>query len=553
MHNLSQSDNFILKFEESIKQCWDQPAVSDFHLKSTTTYGEFAKEIETNKLLWKAAGLNPGDKIAITARNSAAWAKIFFSTQVNGYVSVQIFPGFTPGDTENLVNHSETRILYIEKSLFEPLKFENMPMVIAAIELNTGELLAFRGNFNEIYAKRDQAFNESHPDGLTPEDIDYSNCKLDTLSSIMYTSGSTGNPKGVMLTNKNFSAQVYVLPKHAPYRRGENIVNVLPFAHIFGMTVDMIVPFCIGMHVVVLGLPPTPTFLKPALRAYKPHLFFSVPLVLTKLIEDTLGDFIHSKSGAAKLADYKNNPDFCEALETIFMKALGGEIEIFVTGGAAIPEQFEELFVTKLGLPFVTGYGLTETAPVITLGHLGKYKLRECGEYFDEVFEVKINSPHPDTIPGEILVKGLCVFSGYFKNEKATSEAFTEDGWFHTGDMATMDKDNSVFIVGRCKNMILTSNGQNIYPEEIEVVLNDLPGVAESLIVNRGERLVALIVPDQNRLEGMDAEAVKNIMDANINVLNTRIPGYSHVCGYELRYEPFVKTPKGSIRRFMYE
>ncbi len=552
MQIITQQDNFILKFQDSVKACWDKPAVRDFK-HQCTTYGEFAKEIETNLLCWKAAGLAKGEMIAINAKSCANWAKIFYSSQIGGYVSVQIFPGFVPRDAENLTNHSESRLLYTEKGIFDNLVFDNMPNLLGVIDIMSGELLASRNGFDAVYNKREELFNEAHPSGLKPEDIDYSDCSLDTLASIMYTSGSTGNPKGVMLTNRNFSANSLSITTKAPYRRGDNMVSVLPFAHIFGMMVDMITPLALGMQVVVLGLPPIPPYLKPALAEYKPRLFFCVPLVLAKLLQETIGDFTSTKSGAARLADPENNADFCEALELIFLKALGGNIELFVTGGAAIPAQLEELMVKKLHLPFVTGYGLTETSPVISLGRKENYKLRECGRYLDDVVDVKIASRDPEHLPGEILVKGQIVFSGYFKNETATKEAFTEDGWFRTGDLATMDKENSLYIVGRSKNMILTSNGQNIYPEEIEVVLNALPLVAESLVVNRGERLVAIIVPDMNQTEGMDADALRNVMDANLDTLNKRIPAYSHVSAYELRFEPFVKTPKGSIRRFMYE
>ena len=552
MYDIQQKDNFVLRFEQTVKECWNDPALNDYKAP-VKTYGQLAEDIEKMNLLWKAAGLVKGDKVAINAKSSAAWATVFFAAQAGGYVAVQIFNAFTPSDIMSLTNHSDSKVLYTEKAIFEKMDFDSMPSLLAAIDIKSGELLASRNGFADLYNNVEALFGKAHPQGLTPEDIKYNAGTLDDTCAIMYTSGSTGNPKGVMLSIRNISMNVYALPLHLPFKRGGCTVTILPFAHIFGMTVDMIAPLCYGMHLVVLGLPPIPSNLKPALREYKPELFFSVPLVLTKLIEDTLGEFIHSKSGAAKLEDHENNPDFCNALRIILDQALGGNVKVFATGGAAIPEQFEKLLVEKLGLPFITGYGMTETAPLISVGHLGSYKLRECGEWVEEAVDLRIDSSEPETIPGEIQLKGHVVFQGYYKNPEATAAAFTEDGWFRTGDLATMDSEKSLFIVGRSKNMILSSNGQNIFPEEIEVVLNALPYVGESLIVSRGERLVALIVPDMNLAGDMSSEELTKIMNANLVALNKKMPAYSPVSSYEIYTEPFAKTPKGSIRRFMYK
>ena len=291
------------------------------------------------------------------------------------------------------------------------------------------------------------------------------------------------------------------------------------------------------------------------MQQYKPSVFFAVPLILTKMIESSIGEFIHSKSGEAKLADYENNPDFCDALRIILMQALGGNVELFVTGGAAIPAHLEQLLALKMKAPFVTGYGMTEAAPTICLGKAGAYKLKSVGAYQKPWVDLKIESPEPHSIPGEVLIKGDVVFEGYYKAPETTASVMTEDGWFRTGDIGIVDDDDVVFLMGRCKNMILTTNGQNIFPEEIEVVLNALPYVAESIVVEREGLLVALIVPNMDlaAADHLDANALSAVMEQNIEALNAKIPSYSQVSGFELRYEPFSKTPKGSIRRFMYK
>ena len=545
---------FIKTFENSVKKRWNQPALDEFRT-SSLTYGQLAAKIAENQLMYKNVGLNAGDKIAINARSSSQWAEAFMSAVSGGYVSVQLFNGFTPSDTQVLVDHSDSRLLYTEKSIFSKMDFETMPQLLAAIDLKSGELLASRGDFASIYENRAAAFAAAYPQGLQPEDVNYPQRQMDELCAIMYTSGSTGNPKGVMLTVRNFSANIDLIPKNFPYREGDSYVSVLPYAHIFGLVYDMIAPLCLGMHLCVLYVPPVPANLKPAMQQYKPSVFFAVPLILTKMIESSIGEFIHSKSGEAKLADYENNPDFCDALRIILMQALGGNVELFVTGGAAIPAHLEQLLALMMKATFVPGYGMTEAAHTICLGKAGAYKLKSVGAYQKPWVDLKIESPEPHSIPGEVLIKGDVVFEGYYKAPETTASVMTEDGWFRTGDIGIVDDDDVVFLMGRCKNMILTTNGQNIFPEEIEVVLNALPYVAESIVVEREGLLVALIVPNMDlaAADHLDANALSAVMEQNIEALNAKIPSYSQVSGFELRYEPFSKTPKGSIRRFMYK
>ena len=541
-HELSQEDNFVRRFVGSAKRCWNSPALDDYRV-SSITYGDLMADIERLQILWRASGLHKGDKIALNARSSAAWAKVFMAAQIGGYVSVQIFKGFTPADTMGLVIHSGSRILYTEKAIFCKMDFEKMPELIAAIDVNTGELLAGRGGFDDVFDRFDALYGDVHPDGLKPEDVILPEIGLDDLSAIMYTSGSTGNPKGVMLTNRNISANLYAIERHFPYREGEYYVSILPFSHIFGMVYDMLVPLSLGMHLVILGVPPAPANLIPVMNVYRPHVFFAVPLVLEKLADATVGGYLNGDS----LPNWND-------LHNIFMQALGGNVELFASGGAAVDENLEKLLVRKLKVPFITGYGMTEAAPTIALGDYGDYCLRECGKVQEEVVQMKIDSADGAGIPGEILLKGPVIFKGYYKNEEATRKAFTPDGWFRTGDVAVLEDGKRVFIVGRCKNMILRSNGQNVFPEEIEVILNSLPYVAESIVVEKKGRLSAIIVPKSDEVanNNISAKSLNGIMQKNIRHLNSRIPAYSALSGFRLQYEPFAKTPKGTIKRFMY-
>lgn len=544
--------NFIEKFETSVKECWNNAAVSDYK-NNTWTYSQVAEEIAKMHLVWKAAGIGQGDKISLNARSSANWAKVFMAVTSGGHVAVQLFNGFTPADAQKFTHHSDSKILFTEKAIFDGMNFDEMPQLLAAFDTKSMELLASRGEFASIYAKREELFRQAYPNGFAPSAVEYVKLDMDELCCINYTSGSTGNPKGVMLSVRNISSNVEMIPVHFPYRRGDNYLSVLPFAHIFGLLYDMIACMCTGMHLTVLGLPPAPTILKDAMQQIKPHVIMMVPLVLSKMAEYAIGEFIHSRTGEARLADHKQHPEFCQALRTIMLSYLGGQCEVIVTGGAAIPDNLEQLLITKLDMPLVTGYGMTECGPTISLGHLGKYKLKSCGEIVERM-QARIDSADPQNTVGELWVKGDNCFTGYYKNPEADKEVFTEEGWFRTGDLGVIDSEDTLFLVGRCKSMLLASNGQNVYPEEIEVKLNVMPYVAESIVVQRGEKFTAIVVPNADLLanDGVSAETLKEIMERNIATLNTQIPAYSAISDYELHNDSFAKTPKGSIKRFMY-
>lgn len=546
-------DNFIKLFEGAVRDSWENPALSDFR-KSTITYRELAERIDTLDLIWKKAGLKRGDKIAINARPSAMGASLYYAAACKGYVAVELYNAFTPADTLKLVNHSDCKILYTEKRTFDAMDFEQMPNVLCALDCITGEILASREGVDEIYKSGEQLLAERYPNGMKPADFKVIDVDLDDVCAILYTSGSTGNPKGVMLTYRNDTANVQAIRPGFPFHKGGNYLSLLPHAHSFGLMCDVVIPLTIGMHVTVLGMPPIPMTVQQALMEVKPNIFYGVPLIFVKFAEYVLGSDINSPEGKAKLADYQNHPEYCQMLHDKLMAAMGGNIEVFATGGSAIPSEVESLFVYKLKVPFITGYGLTELAPIVSYGKLGKYVPKSCGEYIPEVMEVRIDSPDPEHIAGELYVKGDVVFCGYYKNPEATAEVL-KDGWFRTGDIGTIDKNNNVFLLGRSKNMILTENGQNVYPEEIEVVLNELPYVAESIVLQREHKIIALIVPNMDALDkaGLGADGLDAIMKQNIVALNSKLPAYSAVNDYELRFEPFSKTPKGSIRRFMYK
>lgn len=544
---------FIKRFEQQVAQCWNSPALGDYRAKPLT-YGELASEIEALHIVFRQSGLVVGDKIAINAAGSANWGKVFMAVTSAGYVATVLFNGFLPTDTQRMVDHSDSKLLFTERTTFEKMDFEAMPQLLGVVDIKSGALLAARGDFGYLYQNRHRLFAAEHPAGLSPEDICYADLSDDAMCCMLYTSGSTGTPKGVMLSVGSISNNVEIFSSTQPYHRGDRYLSVLPFSHIFGLLADLVTCLCMGMHITVLGMPPIPKVLKQALCTVRPRVVMMVPLVLLKLIDYTIGEFVNSKTGVERLDAYRENEDFCTALRTILSAAMGGRVEVIFTGGAAIPVNIEKLLAKKLRMPFVTGYGMTECGPLISVGHRDRYALKSAGVIVDGM-EAKIDSLDPATVAGELLVRGVNLFDGYYKNDEANAASFTEDGWFRTGDLGMLDSDNNLFLVGRCKSMLLSTNGQNVFPEEIEVILNTLPYVSESLIVQRDNHLAALIVPDATALErhDMDHQNLISIMNENLKRLNESIPAYEAVTEFQLHFEPFAKTPKGSIKRFLYQ
>lgn len=546
-------DNFIRLFEGAVKENWYNSALTDFR-KSTITYHHLSERIYTLDAIWKKAGLKPGDKIAINTKSCALGISVFMAAVSKGYIAVQLYNAFTPADTQRLVNHSDSKILYTEKRAFDEMDFDKMPQVLCVIDGATGDVLASRNGVGEIYADADDILAAQFPSGMKPDDFEVCSPDIDDVCAILYTSGSTGNPKGVMLTYRNYTANVQGIRPGFPFHKGENYLSMLPHAHSFGLTCDVVIPMTMGMHITVLGLPPIPANVQAALQEVKPRIFYGVPLIFVKFVEFVLGPELHSPEGEHKLEHYQDYPDYCKMLHDKLMDAMGGNMEVLTSGGSAIPAEVESLLVYKLKLPFMTGYGLTELAPIVSYGRVGKYIPKSCGEYLPEIMEVKIDSPDPEHIAGELYIKGDVVFKGYYKNTEATAQVL-QDGWFRTGDIGTIDKNRNVFLLGRSKNMILTGNGQNVYPEEIEVILNELPYISESIVLQRDRLIIALIVPNMDALDkaGIGADTLDAIMKHNIQYVNSKLPAYSAINSFELRFEPFSKTPKGSIRRFMYK
>ena len=542
--------HYFTRLEEAIKTNWERPALGNFR-GELFTFGEFAKQIAKFHVFFEAIGLKKGDKVALCAKNSARWGITFFAANTYEAVLVPILADFHPESVNSLVDHSESKLLLTDTDIWNKLDIEKMPTIKAVISSSDFSLLySADEKILEASNKLDELFDEKYPNGFSVADVSYPKDNDKNLAIINYTSGTTSAPKGVMLRYECLSANVAFGQKRLPSYPGDTIVSMLPMAHMYGMMFELIYPLCGGSSIYYLGKTPTPALLLGAMAEVKPYLVITVPLVMEKIFKSKVAPVVNKPVMKVITAIPGINQLIFKKIRTTLLNAFGGNVREIVMGGAALNPDVEKWF-RKFKLPFTVGYGMTEAAPLLAYEDWYDFAPKSCGKCVDSV-EVRIDSEDPYNKVGEIQAKGYSLMSGYYKNEEATKAAFTEDGWMRTGDLGLLDRKGNIFIKGRSKNMILSASGQNIYPEEIEAVVNNQPYVIESVVVDRGARLVAITYMDSEKAksEGVDLDEYKKTLMAEVN---RSMPAYSKLNVVEYIDQPFEKTPKMSIKRFMYK
>ena len=542
--------HYLTRLEEAIKNNWDRPALGNFK-GELFTFGELATQIEKFHIFFDAIGLKKGDKVALCAKNSARWGVTFFAANTYEAVLVPILADFHPDSVNSLVDHSGSTLLLTDTDIWNKLDITKMPSIKAVISSSDFSLLyAADESISKASEDVERLFKEKHPDGFTAAKVSFPTENDKNLAIINYTSGTTSAPKGVMLRYECISANVEFGQTRIPSYPEDTIVSMLPMAHMYGMMFELIYPLCGGTSIYYLGKTPTPALLLGAMAEIKPYLVVTVPLVMEKIFKSKVAPVVNKPVMKVICSIPGINKLIFKKIRTTLLNAFGGNVREIVMGGAALNPEVEKWF-KRFRLPFTVGYGMTEAAPLLAYEGWNKFVPKSCGKGIDAV-QVRIDSEDPYKKVGEIQAKGISLMSGYYKNEEATAAAFTEDGWMRTGDLGLLDKEGNIFIKGRSKNMILSANGQNIYPEEIEAVVNNQPFVVESVVVNRGARLVALIYLDAEKAKeaATDLELHKSVIMAEVN---KSMPSYSKLNSVEYVSEPFAKTPKMSIKRFMYK
>ncbi|MEE0912536.1 MAG: AMP-binding protein [Paludibacteraceae bacterium] len=547
--------DFIKYFENSIKEHWELMAMTDYVSKKSYTYQQVGEEILKLHILFKELNIAPNDKIALVGRNTPEWAITFIATITYGAVIVPILQDFHADDVQHIVNHSESKLLFLSDSHWENLNEKTFQTIRGVFSISDFRCLyqapgeTIQMTMNHL----DQLCKSVYPNGVSKTDIKFVEKDDYEMSILNYTSGTTGFSKGVMLTGDNMCTQVEFAQKTDWVGKGYKILTFLPLAHAYGCAFDFVVQFVMGAHITFLTRIPSPKILLKAMEEIRPTVIFTVPLILEKIYKNSVLPALNKTS--IKLATnipFVNTRIYAEFRKKL-VNALGGEFKTVIAGGAPLNKEVED-FLHLIKFPYVVGYGMTECAPLITVEMLGNYRPHSVGRAIHCV-DMKIDSSDPQNVPGEILVKGRNVMIGYYKNEEATSKIFTEDGWLRTGDMGVIDKDGHLFIKGRSKTMILTSSGQNVYPEEIESKLNNLPFVSESLVIQRDTKIVALIYPDFAAMDemGIQVAEIDKIMDEQRKELNKQLAAYENITKIIIHPQEFEKTPKKSIKRYLYE
>ena len=557
-------ENVIKIFENSFREHREMSALTDYFKGENFSYYELAKEIAKLHLLFKEAGIKQGDKIALIGRNNPRWCITWLATVTYGSVIVPILQDFAPTDIIHIINHSESRLLFLGDNYWdniEPDQIEKIEAVFSLTDFHTiyerkGEKLT---NFQQDIKK---AYRKAYPRGFNVEDIKYVEVDDDQLMLLNYTSGTTGYSKGVMLTCENITGNVLMAfeainPDNGEYyfQKGFRILSFLPLAHAFGCAFDFLAAMARGLHVTLLGKMPSPKILIEALSNVRPHVILTVPLILDKIYRKQILPLLEQGPMSIAMKVPLLNTAIYSVIRKKLMDTFGGQCAIFIVGGAPMNQE-TEAFLRKINFPLTVGYGMTECGPLISFTPAPLYKSGSCGRYISARLECKIDSDDPEKVAGEILIRGGHVMKGYYKNPDATKKVLEKDGWLHTGDMGTMDPDGTLYIRGRSKTMILSSNGQNIYPEEIEDQLNNMYMVLESLVLDSGGgRLKALVVPDYElaEKEGVKKEELDGIIQNNMKELNKQLAAYQRLAEVVLYPKEFEKTPKRSIKRYLYD
>lgn len=541
-------------FRDSIRRNWNLPAFTDLGA-TTMTYKDVARKIAKLHILYKEIGIVPGDKVALCGKNSSQWCVAFLATVTYGAVIVPILADFKPDNIQHLINHSDAKLAIIDEAVWEALNPDGMTRISGAlctrdfslIHSNDEKLTHTRAHLNEL-------FGQAYPDRFTPEDVNFYKEDNDELCPISYTSGSTGFSKGVMLPYRSLWSNVRYCMDYLPSDPGDGVVCMLPLAHMYGLTIDMLRPFVSGNHIHVLTRTPSPRILVEAFAQVRPRYIVAVPLIIEKIIRTRVFPLLEKPLMKLMLmVPFVDDRLLARILDRL-KETFGGNLQEIIIGGAALNKDVER-FLRRCNFPYTVGYGMTECGPLIAYAPCTNNRMASCGRIVDRI-EAKVSSPNPASVPGILYVKGTNVMLGYYKNPEATAEAIDDDGWLCTGDICNLDEEGFLYVRGRDKNMILGPSGQNIYPEEIEDKLNNLPYVSESLIVDSGAgRLVALIFPDLEaaQSQGFTDSDIEKIMDENIRTLNESLPGYSQVQSYRIQQEEFEKTPKRSIKRYLYK